>query len=229
MFVSAIRLCRTTMTVSKRCAKLQQSCVEAGYFFPRLDTFSSSCSNFQFHWRAHIVVVSSDMLILGVHFSRPSSYICYCNCKPIRIVLKITSHTLVELTPGWIAKQLKRVRLLVGKPRVPNSWTTTNGLYTSIHTAASPDENTPAEAREDLFLFKDEVPPLTEALLHWHHNANWRDASELTPNRRILPDIAAVWYTTLGNYYLYQVLSTFCIQCDFFARSYILDTKLWQV
>ncbi|KAG0692808.1 hypothetical protein DFH29DRAFT_817111 [Suillus ampliporus] len=99
---------------------------------------------------------------------------------------KRKTQTLVKL-PGQKAKHLKLqaklASLLAGKPNFEQ--TTTSDLDT-LPSAASPEENVPADAYED-FLFEDEVPPLTES----QDSIPPLNTSEFIPNRRILPDIAA--------------------------------------
>jgi hypothetical protein len=94
----------------------------------------------------------------------------------------------IHRTPRQKAKQLKLqaklASLLAGKP---NSEQTTTCQLDTLPTAASPEENMPADAREDLFLFEDEVPPLTEP----QDSIPPLNTSEFIPNHRILPDIAA--------------------------------------
>ncbi|KAG2080593.1 uncharacterized protein F5147DRAFT_784178 [Suillus discolor] len=78
----------------------------------------------------------------------------------------------------------KLATLLAGKL---NSEQTTTCQLDMLPTAVSSEENMPADACEDLFLFEDEVPPLTEP----QDSIPPLNTSEFIPNRRILPDIAA--------------------------------------
>jgi hypothetical protein len=100
---------------------------------------------------------------------------------------KCKTQMLVEL-PGQKAKQLKLqaklASLLAGKP---NSEQMTTCQLDTLPTAASPEESMPADACEDLFLFEDEVPPLTEP----QDSIPLLNTSEFIPNHHILPDIAA--------------------------------------